>query len=208
MFRLRITLYSLLMLTVLLTACGGALPRQIASAPRSPIAQYPVKAFISYRSYMELKVSDVDWSADQAEHLAYDQGGYLAGSQSWYADGRKITTLELEVPTARYSSMRSALLSLGELVSESITSEVADPGYGGYTPYSHITLQLRPGGITLPPVDRGGWSPIHTLQNALSVSAAIFGFVVDILIWVIVVGGPFLLIALGIRWILRRSRRA
>jgi hypothetical protein len=50
------------------------------------------------------------------------------------------------------------------------------------------------------------WRPARTLQQAFSVFLSIFGFLTDILIWVVVVVGPFLLIGLGIGLIIRKRR--
>jgi hypothetical protein len=150
---------------------------------------------IVYRAYMELLVRDVDGAAERAARLAYDFGGYLEGSQSWYVDGRKATTVTLAVPTRNFQGLRQALLGLGTLMSENITGEPEDRRYGEpWDEFSHITLQLRPGGLNLPVFDPPGWDPMRTLQQALNVSLSILGFLADILIWVVVVAGPFMLL--------------
>jgi hypothetical protein len=203
--------FSLIILfSLILSGCSAlAAPKQIAAYPRTtPVPIYPGTTVVVYHAYLELKVWDVEQAANRATQMTYDNGGYLSSSQSWYVDGRKVTTLELAVPTFNFDSLRRTLLSLGDLISENISGELVDPHeYYGYTQYSQITLQLRPDGINLPPVEPPStWRPLNTLQNAFSVTSAIFGFLFDILIWVIVVGGPFLLIALGIRWAIRHSR--
>ena len=194
-------------LTLWLAACSGAAPKQIAVAPKdAPIAQYPSHITIVYRAYMELKVSDVDRAAGRAAALANDYGGYLTGSQSWYVDGRKVTTLELAVPTANFESLRASLRGLGELVNESIAGD-EQTVYGYLQNFSSVTLQLRPGGFSLPPVEPGGWNPVGTAQNAFQVFLTIFGFLADIIIWILIVGGPFFLMYLGARVLYRRLRR-
>ena len=65
----------------------------------------------------------------------------------------------------------------------------------GQLPYSHITLHLRPRLVSVPPIDPiEGWDPVRTFQNAFAVFVRIFGFMVDILIWITVVLGPFILV--------------
>lgn len=192
---------------------GGALseaPLQIAAYPKvTPIAQYPGSMVVIYHTYLELRVADVERSANRAVQLANSYGGYLSASQSWYVDGRKVTSLDLVVPSVQFDNLRRALQGLGELVAEDLSGELVERRYYDDAQlWSTITLTLRPSGIALPPIDTGGWNPLRTLQQAWSVSAAIFGFILNVLIWVVVVGGPFVLIGLGVRWFIRRSRKS
>lgn len=193
----------------LLSSCGGSAPRQIAAYPKvTPIAQYPPAQDIIYRAYIELLVSNVDRAADQASQLAYSYGGYLLASQSWYVDGRKVTSVELAVPTPYFESLRRDLLNLGDLVNETLSGQAVyeKPPYSP-PQYSSITLELRRGGLTFPRVDTSGWSPWRTFQRAFAVFVSIFGFLADLLIWLAVVAGPFILIGLGIWALVRRLRR-
>jgi hypothetical protein len=78
-----------------------------------------------------------------------------------------------------------------------------------YPRYSQITLQLRPAALfhlpspTAPPF----LHPVQTFRRAFVVFLSIFGFLLDILIWIVVVAGPFLLIALGMGAVIRKRRR-
>jgi hypothetical protein len=47
---------------------------------------------------------------------------------------------------------------------------------------------------------------LTTFRAAFSVFAALFTYLVDILIWLTVVGGPFVLMGLGLRALVRRWR--
>lgn len=191
-----------------LVACSGSAPKQIAALPKEkPIAQYPSQILIIYQAYLELKVSDVDRAVEKATRLGYDYGGYLASSQSWYVDGRKVSTVELAVPTANFEGLRIALRGLGDLVNESISGETTS-GSGYPQHFSTITVQFRPGGINLPPIDTRGWNPLNTIQSAFQVFLSVFGFLADIILWVLIVGGPFFMIYLGVRIVLRRLRRS
>ena len=201
----------LVMLVILLTGCAAtAGPVQVAAFPlATPIAKYPPDPII-YRSYIEVLVSDVDQAAETAAYRATANNGYLVSSDSWYADGRKVISMDLAVPTYNFETLRQDLLSLGQVVNESLSGQPANPPpYNQPIGYSQITLQLRPAGYYVPPPvvpPPPAWRPVRTLQQAFSVFLTIFGFLADILIWVVVVAGPFLLIGLGIGLIIRRRR--
>lgn len=191
---------------VFLSACNGENPKQVAAALEiSPIAVYPNQTTIVYRGNMELRVADVDSAAIQFERLVGKYGGFLAGTQSWWIDGDKIIRLELAVPTAYFDSLCNASRAQGVLVSESISSVVINGNPTSH--FSSLTVQLR-SGASLPPLpDQRGWNPLRTVQRAWQVFLTIFGFLADIIIWVVIVGGPFLLIALGIRSLLQKYRK-
>ncbi|MBN2550223.1 MAG: hypothetical protein JXB15_13755 [Anaerolineales bacterium] len=52
-----------------------------------------------------------------------------------------------------------------------------------------------------------GWNPGRTLRSALGVFLSIFGFLADIIIWLLVVVGPFVLLGWGGMKLARRLRR-
>lgn len=194
---------------LLLTACTPAAGvRQIAVAPHpTPITRYP--AFV-YTGYLELQVADVDAAAKRAAQLAESYGGYQLSAQSWRVDNRTVTTLELAVPHRVFDGLRGALLELGVLRHETVSSRPVDPP-SEPVPYASITLHLRPADpqwpIDPPPSDwTGGWNPARTFQRAFAVFLTIFGFLADVLIWIVVVAGPFLLLAAVVWFILRRHR--
>ncbi|MEW5872324.1 MAG: DUF4349 domain-containing protein [Chloroflexota bacterium] len=202
-----------LLLAALLAACSPAATAEqapIAYAPKSgPIAQYPPAYTLVYHAYLEMKVSNLDRAIEKATQLAYNYGGYLSGSQTWYVDGRKVASLELAVPNANFDPLRKALYGLGSLVSENTSSQLVDTYPGDKrTLFSTITVQLRTGAASAPPIQIGGWNPGRTLQNAFSVFVSIFGFLADIFIWLVVVVGPFLLAAIIARVLIRRFRRS
>lgn len=199
----------LVILVFSFTGCTAfADPVQIATFPRlTPIAKYPPDTIL-YRSYIEILVSDVDRAAETAAHWASTYNGYLVSSNSWYSDGRKEISIELAVPTHNFENLRRDILSLGQVVNESLSGQPANSSPYDDNPikYSQISLQLRPAGYFLPsPVEPPRWHPFQTLQRAFSVFLSIFGFLTDIVIWIVVVVGPFLLIGLGMRvFILKR----
>jgi hypothetical protein len=188
------------------SSVGG--PRQIAAAHHlTPIAEYPGDNAIIYQATIELQVGDVDAASVRAEDLAQRYGGYLVSSQSWVADGRNASTLELIVLTANFDHLRAALLQLGNLVNETTNGRRVEPP-PARQPYSSITLHLRPAKTPWsPPAPVGRWDPGRTFQRAFGVFLTIFGFLADILIWGLVVAGPFVVIFF-IGWqIARRLRR-
>ena len=211
MFYKRILLALIFLGVLLVTGCAGAFsPLQIAAHPRpTPIAVYPPYPDVVYRSVIELVVSDVDYSAERAAQLAYDHGGYLSSSTAWYSNGQKFITAELTVPGYNFESLRLVLIALGRLDGEKTIGQGLDSIYhDGYTNYASITLQLKPAGFSLPPVASSGWNPLRTLRRAFDVFLSIFGFIVDILIWIVVVAGPFILLGLAGWWLFRRLTRS
>lgn len=203
--------FTLLILSILLGACAGSSPKQIAAAPKdAPIAvapRPPQGITILYSAYLELKVSDVDQAAQEASDLVYRYGGYLSASNSWYVDNHKVTSLELLVPTVNFEGLRLSLHRLGDLVNESVSGTPIEKGYNDPSQFSTINVQFRPGRIDLPPIETGKWDPGRTISNAFDVFLTIFGFLADIIIWLVIVIGPFLLLALIVRVIIRRLRR-
>ncbi len=113
------------------------------------------------------------------------------------------------MPSYNFESLRNELINLGQVINENMSGKPANPPpYDRYIEYSQITLQLRSTKYYISPVEPPGWDPMRTLRNAFSVFLSIFGFIADILIWILVVAGPFLLIGLGIGAILRQRRKS
>jgi hypothetical protein len=199
---------SVLLLTVLLGACSA--PVQIAAYPKTtPIARFPIPPGEAPHAYIEVQVTSVDRAEEHAIRLAAAQGGYLSDSQSWYVSGQKAASLDLAVPPANFERLCSALLGLGDVISQTCPSWPAPAYYRDYpAPYAVITVQLRPIPPAWPPhSEPAGWNPLRTLQRAFGVFMTIFSFLIDILIWVLVVVGPFVLLGLGAWAVVRRMQR-
>jgi hypothetical protein len=203
-----------LVLLAALSACSGAAePRIIASYPQrqpaalpTPYAPPPGRYTVVYNAYLEMEVADVDAAAGRAVQLAYELGGYLTGSQTARYDGGQSATLSLAVPSSRYEDLHRALLGLGSLASETVSGDLTGPSYIYPEPFSQITVHLRSPQLRRLPSIVTGWRPLATLRNAMRVSASIFGFLADILIWVLVVAGPFVLLAWAAWRIFKRRR--
>ena len=150
-----------------------------------------------------MEVSNVERAAERAKEIAFEQGGYLVSANSWYRDGEKHTTVVLAVPAIRFDSTRDDLLRLGELAGEWVSSELVSTSSGTLDTYSQITVYLHPKDSVLPEISLPKWRPVRTFEKAWDVFVSIFGFLIDIVIWVTVVGGPFLLIG----WVIKRLFR-
>jgi len=196
-------------LALMFSGCSINQTKQIAAFPKEPSAQIPNfdRKGVIYQAYIELTVVDIDLAIDRTTNLVYQNGGYIVSSQSWPVYEGAATTLVLAVPSNNFENLRRSLLSIGDVVNDSLSGKLLDHPDPWMTPYSHITLQLRPRNPTpLPYIDSPPWSPKRTFQHAFSVFLTIFGFIADIIIWVVVVGGPFILIFLLVRLLIRRIR--
>ena len=197
----------MMLITFLLAACSTASePQLIASQTieEAPIAVYPVEALsgplppVVYSASLDLKVNNVDRAVERAMVLAYENGGYLVSSQSWFQDDEKRTTLVLAVPADRFDAIRNGLLNLGSLVSEQVYGELRAYDNHAWETFSHITVKFQPRGWSLPSVDMPELRPARTFVQAWGVFAAIFGFLLDVVIWIVVVVGPFVLMGWGL----------
>lgn len=192
----------LVFVTGFISACSNAgAPEQIAAYPKEePIAIYPrfPESALVYSAIIDLEVSSVERVTERAKEITFEQGGYLVSANSWYRDGEKHTTVVLAVPAHRFDHTRDDLLRLGKLTGEWISSELVSTGRGKLETYSQITVYLHPKESTLPEISLPKWRPLLTFGRAWDVFISIFGFLLDLVIWVTVVLGPFLLIGWGI----------
>ena len=188
------------------TACSAlATPRQIATYPLSTPYAQPGLARV-YDTYLDLEVPDVEEAAEKAIHLTYQVGGLLLETRSWQQEGSKHTTLVLAALVSRSEALRSALLELGTPLQEQLSSRIISRSGEDPNTYAYFTVHLQERGSRLIAIPTTSWRPIRTLARAWSVFVSIFGFLVDVLIWVTVIPGPFILIGLVVWFILRRYR--
>jgi hypothetical protein len=211
--------FSTLGLLVMLAACSGSATPHLIGAYRPaaapPIATFvppPGQSLVVYDGFIALQVTDVPASAEDAADLAYGLGGYLAGQQTWFDGGDQHITLTLAVPSPQFDSLRAAVLDLGRLQDERLSGGpvTLPPGANAWNVFAHLTVHLSPPARPhwrLPALPDLGWSPARTFASAFAVFSALFTFVLDLLIWLSVVVGPFILLGLGLRWLVRQSRR-
>jgi len=196
----------LAILTLFAAGCAGA-PHQIAAYPQEKtVAIYPAPGSYVYNAYLELEVRRPDSTAERSIELTQDYGGYLSDSQSWWADGDEQVSLELMVPAINFEGLYKALQRLGTVTSEHVYARWDGSG-DGWSVYSQISLMLHSKSSNWPSISLGSWHPMDTLRQAWNVSTAIFGFLFDVLIWITVVAGPFVLIGLGVRKLYLKLRQ-
>lgn len=193
--------WPLILLVALTAACDGASSAQV-------IATYPRRAEATERSVVqsaevELSVHDAGEAAEQVSRLVATHGGYVVDSQRWYWQGQEQASVTARVPAAEFTSFYRALLRLGVLVSERVT-EVAD---GHPERYTHVSVTLRSSPRPIRPDAADGWQPADTVGAAFAVFVHLFQAVVDGLIWIAVVAGPFALMVLGLATLVRYVHR-
>lgn len=186
-------------------SASGAAPQLIGAYPKTTSAPSPPN--IIYNSSLTLEVYDTAYTADQVSQIAYNYGGYLTDSETWSVGDDQYFTLTLAVPATQFSGAREAILKLGTLTNEIVSSDWAYSGR--WEAYSTLTVSVRPARPTVPrPAPFTiGWNPIRTFASAFGMFARLFTFLVDVVIWVAVVAGPFVLMGLGLRAVVQRLRR-
>ncbi len=198
----------MLSLTLVLAACSasGATPQLIGAYPKTTSAPPPPN--LVYHSSLTLEVYDPASTADRVIQIAYDYGGYLTNSEMWSVGNDPYFTLTLAVPAAQFSGAREALLKLGTLINETVSSDWTYSGRWDEYATATLTVNLRPIKPALPrpaPFNLG-WNPVNTFSRAFGVFASLFTFLVDAVIWMAVVLGPFVLMGLGVRAVVQRLR--
>jgi hypothetical protein len=205
----RLALYIGILGAFALAACSpGATPQLISTYPRTTTVA-PPPGYV-YNVAVSLDVSDVSWAAQQAARLAGEAGGYQVAATSWSQAGHDFSTLTLSVPPSQFDSVLRSITSLGRLLDEQFASQPAPWPADGPPARSIISVTFSEAAAPapLPPLPSFSWSPVHVFSQAFGVFASIFVVIIDVLIWVTVVVGPFVLIALGLRWLIRRIRGA
>jgi hypothetical protein len=208
MARIRMLVYAggQFLLAVSMASCsGGNTPRQIAAYPQS--TSYPRPGFTRvYDSSLELEVVDVDEAEDRATFLAYQAGGWVLDSYYWQQGGCRGTMLVLAVPTSRSAAVWQDLLDLGTPLQEQRSNRVISTVGEDLNTPAYITIQLQERDGKLPACPTFGWCPPHTLDKAWYVFTSIFSFLLDMLIWIAVLLGLFVLIGVGLWALVRRIR--
>ncbi len=196
----------LILFAIILPGCSAlSSPRQIASYPLSTPYPRPMTT-PAYDTYLELDVPDLEEVMERAARLAYRAGGMVVDACSWQQDGCDRTILVLAVPTGHSEALLRALLDLGTPLRQHTSSRMIGRYVEGASMYAYITIQFRESGGRLPALPPTGFRPLRTLAKAWRVFASITGFLVDILIWIAVVPGPFILSGLVVWRIVRHYR--
>jgi hypothetical protein len=203
----------IILLSLVLFGCANsASSPEISFEPhRTPIAIYPPGIPRSYRANLEISVADVDIATAKAAQMIKEFDGNIVDSSAWYSRNQKNVKLEIDVPFRNFEGLHASLLGLGKILKESPAGNSTIPNYdtnSAYEMMSHISLMIiSERAVAFPNFQIAGWNPLSTFRRAFNIFIRIFGFLVDILIWLLVVLGPFLLIGLGFWWLFRRVRR-
>jgi hypothetical protein len=207
--QMKIFLFTLIALG--LPACSSSsAPRLIAAYPiegQSGVAQPGAPSNIVYIQHatIDLEVTYVERAAEKAQEMVYQFNGYPVSSQTWWEDNQPHIILVLAVPASNFEHLYRALLRLGDAEHAQVSGSWEQSRSQSWMTFSEISLHLfsqRPGWQW--PELPGGWRPLQTLEDAIHVSLTIFGFIVDVLIWMIVVLGPFFLLGYAGRTLYRR----
>ncbi len=196
---------SLVLLLAGLTACAPRLiassPLNVASAPR------PRPTALDNSIRLSIEVDDAPSAASQAIDLAQRYGGWVVDHSCRGGCLDQVTGLVLAVPASNSERLLRALSGLGRVYDQEAWN--LDYGCSTCSDVAYIYLELCPRRFDAEPAlsHEDSWDPAATFRRAWQVSASIFTFLLDILIWLAVVAGPFILIGLGILFLIRRARR-
>lgn len=194
-----------IVLAALLSGCGGSALSGLITTHPIPATQQPREitrddAPIDQSAYLFLQVEDLEKSHLAARQIAYDHSGYVLDEQTWFSEPYHNRILVMAVPSQFFNQTIIELKELGQLESQNISKTSVRNYYEAASGrlMANITLHLF-SGVEAVEVDFFGWNPLATASKAFSVFVSIFGFLVDIAIWLVVVLGPFVLIGLGAR---------
>lgn len=214
MSHLRLYIFILSCAAILAACSGGARsePEMIASFPASdpgslqPVSPHPPDQFV-FDAFLELNVSNIRDTSGQAIDLVYQYGGTLVSIISWKTGNIAHTKLVLTIPMTYFDKTFNALSELGTVVNQQMNGGWVRSESGEYwNATSEITLELHER-TSIRSWKIGSWSPLRTLSHAWDVFVTIFGFLADVIIWLVVVLGPFLILAYILYRVIKRVRR-
>lgn len=177
--------------SLILAACTNiaqSTPRLISSFPADG-TNPPIPGLI-YQGMLEMKVSSISEATQMASGYAISWGGYVQSVQTWESDGRAYARMELVTPTSFFEDLLQDLSTLGKTISRQINADRPN-SVGFNNGFSSVTLSLQQSGFDWPNVNLPNWRPLRTLQQAGSVTLSLMSFLLDVLIWLLVLGGPF-----------------
>jgi hypothetical protein len=202
----------LIILILLLAGCAPGSATMIASYPHpSDVANAPrpQATALNNSSRLSLEVDDVSYATSQAIDLAQSYGGWVVDRYCRGEGAGQVANLILAVPASGAERLRQTLTGLGQVFDQTSWSD--DAGCSTCSEISYVYLELTPyppARVDVPPILHDqNWSPAWTFRQAWQVTASIFSFLLDGLIWIAVVAGPFVLIGLSILYLVRRARK-
>lgn len=205
-----ILIFVLLLLAVVVASCGTSEDAVlIGSYPalhsgEMEFDHLPNNSIIIYHSQIDLQVQSIPSSVDDIIELAGKYGGYTTYAYIWYQDTDEHATVIVSVPTFNFDSLYDRITRLGKLLDETIIGELSSSSNrdNSKLEMSTITVHLtKKSTFTSPSV--GEWRPLSTFADAFEVASAIFRFLFDVIIWIAVIAGPFVLIW----WLFRQAAK-
>jgi len=197
----------LILLALLLAGCAPGSATMIASYPQNSRPR-PAPTALNDSTRLSLQVNDVPSAADQAIDLTQRYSGWVIDRSCRGAGMDQIIELVLAVPPPTTSACAGRCLAWGRSSTRpSGTAPAAvQPVRTRVISTWSSTRPLRRGTLSRLPPAREVVTRPRPSNRAWQVTAAIFTFLLNILIWIVVVGGPFVLIGLGILALVRRAR--
>ena len=208
----------LILLALLLAGCAPGSATMIASYPHPSDNAYvprPQATALNNSTRLSLQVDDVSYATTQAIDLAQSYGGWVVDRYCRGEGAEQVASLILAVPDSSAERLRRTLTGLGQVIDQTSWSDRSGCITCSETNYIYLELTpypYPPARVEAPPASHDApsgqnWSPAWTFRRAWQVTASIFSFLLDGLIWIAVVAGPFALIGLGILFLVRRTRK-
>lgn len=186
-----------LMVLLLAVACDGtSMPQVIASHPREDAEP---QLSVPTEGRFELTVRNAARAMDDVAHLAVEHDGIVMDEAEWRSSHGRNGSMTVIIPVANLGSFLRGLRTVGTV----LTDQLVIDGDQSVT-NTHLRIILHEPIVSEPQT----WNPARTFGTALSVFLHLFQVVVDGLIWIVVVAGPFVLMGIGLFVVLRRARQA
>jgi hypothetical protein len=161
---------------------------------------------------LKLVVDDSGRSLAQAVMLAEELGGYVAETRLWSDDSLQYASAVIRVPASQSRQILEQLKQRAmRVIDETVTGEDVTEEYADLETRLR-SLEATAGRVrgfldAAESVPQGlAWQPMVTLQRSFGFLGKPFSFVGDVLIWGLVVGGPFGLITAGTCRLVKRLR--
>ncbi len=195
-------------------ATGPALLPTENQAWPVPIAVYPIKKGFSRHGGLNgcqlgLEVENIGLANEQVHQIVHRLGGRILVVESWFVGNRPYTRFEIAIPYEMWRTSLYEFTSLGTTVPMAPATDGQElpgncPVYSNEICFTLLLQQRLPSRI--PPGLMIGWDPAATFDHAFHVTSTMFIFVANALIWLMVVGGPPILIAWAIWRLFRHFR--
>ena len=204
--------FSMTLFLFLLTACSSRnSPLLIAGAPANeliaayPLTNLPIQSPV-YQGRLELEVRDIQRAVDSILEIAEDNGGFMISIHQWTEDNYPVAQIVISIPAAHFEAAWSQLTRVGRSMGYHVSPD-PNPVPGSFSASSEITITLyQKSWLSL----FAGLRNTHladTLRHAWEILSSLLIFLFDVIVWLLVVVGPFGLLGWGIIKIIRRRKQ-